>query len=147
MPSRFISILLAEYAIWVILLSPIYLIITHKKQPGLKSAVAGFLVWLAGEVTKLLFFLPRPFMKLSITPFIKPLYDGSFPSNHTAVSFAIAFTIFQYFPKQGTFLLLLSLAVGLGRVMVMVHYPQDVIGGIILGYAGSWFTQKYLFRH
>lgn len=63
------------------------------------------------------------------------LTESSFPSNHTAVAFAMAYTVLQLYPAWHTALVLYCLAflIGLSRVYLREHYPLDVLGGAVLG--------------
>lgn len=77
-------------------------------------------------------------MRPSNFEFASPMEDifgnSSFPSGHTATSFAIAFSV--WFLVKGTryawlgpALTAWALAVGISRIYVGVHYPSDVLGG------------------
>ena len=60
--------------------------------------------------------------------------EYSFPSGHTGSSFAAAVTIFLSCPKKiGIPALFLAFLIGLSRLYVGVHYPTDVLGGMITG--------------
>jgi len=59
--------------------------------------------------------------------------DASFPSDHSAASFAIAFAVFAYDRLVGSIFLVAATLVGVGRVLVGVHYPGDVIAGALVG--------------
>ncbi|MBC7221965.1 phosphatase PAP2 family protein [Candidatus Bipolaricaulota bacterium] len=63
------------------------------------------------------------------------LTSSSFPSNHTAMAFAMAYLILRLYPAWYNILLLYLLAVliGLSRVYLREHYPLDVLGGAALG--------------
>lgn len=63
------------------------------------------------------------------------LTTSSFPSNHTAVAFAMAYLVARLYPAWHTMLLLYVLAglIGLSRVYLREHYPLDVLGGAALG--------------
>lgn len=77
-------------------------------------------------------FRERPLLNMRVHKLINfPMFEKSFPSDHTAVSFAIAFAIFLYDKKFGSLLIFLALLVGVSRVFVGVHYPLDIVGGII----------------
>ncbi len=63
------------------------------------------------------------------------LTSSSFPSNHTAVAFAMAYLVLRLYPGWYNVLLLYLLAslIGLSRVYLREHYPLDVLGGAALG--------------
>lgn len=63
----------------------------------------------------------------------KPV-DASFPSGHTGVSFAVAVILFWETPKKyGVPALVLAVLISLSRLYVGVHFPTDVLGGMITG--------------
>ena len=60
--------------------------------------------------------------------------EFSFPSGHTASSFAAGVILFLACPKKyGIFALILAFLIGISRLYVGVHYPTDVLGGMITG--------------
>jgi len=62
----------------------------------------------------------------------------SFVSNHAANTMSAA-TIIGYFYKKWKYITVgISLIVGFSRIYVGVHYPFDVLGGWIFGYALAW---------
>ena len=91
----------------------------------------------------------RPYETLKSTPFWNTYYthwvnagahledDLSFPSGHTSLNFA-AFTalsavLIREKKKWAWLLLLIPVVVGCSRIIRCVHYPSDVLGGMILG--------------
>jgi undecaprenyl-diphosphatase len=60
---------------------------------------------------------------------------SSFPSGHTATSFACATVLSYFVPRAAPAFYLLALAIGFSRIYVGVHWPLDVLGGAILGVA------------
>ena len=62
----------------------------------------------------------------------KPL-SYSFPSGHTASSFAVAGVLAKYFKDYAIEFLGLASLIAFSRLYLYVHYPTDVLAGIILG--------------
>lgn len=59
--------------------------------------------------------------------------DPSFPSDHASAAFAIAFAVFLYDRTVGSIFLAAASVVAVGRVVVGVHYPADVLAGALVG--------------
>lgn len=58
----------------------------------------------------------------------------SFPSGHTASSFAAAVVLYLMCPKKiGVPALVLAILIGVSRLYLGVHYPTDVIAGAVSG--------------
>jgi membrane-associated phospholipid phosphatase len=64
-----------------------------------------------------------------------PSGDLSFPSNHATVAGAIAAGLIVVAPRLGAVAVPLALFVALMRVVGGVHYPHDVLAGLLLGAA------------
>lgn len=62
----------------------------------------------------------------------KPL-SYSFPSGHTASSFAVAGVLAKYFKKYALGFFSLASLIAFSRLYLYVHYPTDVLAGIVLG--------------
>ena len=62
-------------------------------------------------------------------------HDGSFPSGHTATSFACATVLAVAVPRAAPAAYVLALAIGYSRIYVGAHWVFDVLGGIVLGVA------------
>ncbi len=76
----------------------------------------------------------RPFeMISSIKIRIKPPDKFSFPSGHTAGAFIMATLISVFYPAWTIPGYILASLVGISRVYNGVHFPTDVIAGILLG--------------
>ena len=77
---------------------------------------------------------PRP---CAVDPTVKLLIpypsEYSFPSGHTLHGFTAATAIYLYFKKAGIGAFLLAAAVVFSRMYLFVHYPTDILGGILLG--------------
>lgn len=60
--------------------------------------------------------------------------DWSFPSGHASASFASAVSVYKSSPRWlGVPVMLLAFAISLSRLYVGVHYPSDVLVGMVIG--------------
>jgi undecaprenyl-diphosphatase len=80
-------------------------------------------------------FRPRPFSSRAVNLLFYHNTDSGFPSNPATLVFSVSFAVFFYRRKLGAVMLALSLGMSLGRIVVGVHYPLDILGGLLLGLA------------
>ncbi|WP_328341315.1 phosphatase PAP2 family protein [Micromonospora sp. NBC_00421] len=64
-----------------------------------------------------------------------PTGDWSFPSNHATIAGALATAVLLLSPRWGLLAAPLALLAAFSRVFVGVHYPHDVLAGLLLGLA------------
>lgn len=123
-------------AIWL-LLSLLLLLFCkkHGKRTAALTVIAlAFSYLLCQELIKDWAARPRPFTTLEgIVTLVPPEPSYSFPSGHTATSFACAWVLTKLCPKRGWLSLFLAAAIGFSRIYVGVHYPSDVLFGALFG--------------
>ncbi len=92
----------------------------------------------------------RPFLELG-APHLFVVNEFSFPSGHTTFVFALATVAWYYHEKTAYFIYLSGLCIGIARVMAGVHYPSDIIGGIVVGTLSAYLlvalAQKVFHTH
>lgn len=76
----------------------------------------------------------RPFEVLDFKPLREHSTGSSMPSRHTSSTAVIAVALYSIYPAIGIFVGALSLIVACTRVLTGVHYPIDVLVGLIIGY-------------
>lgn len=98
-----------------------------------RAAAAVFICIFVFLYIKSFFSRMRPYKKHDKIPIMYPPDKHSFPSGHTMVGFAISFSIGSY--SFGSAILFYTIAslIAFSRVYVGLHYPLDVICGIVLG--------------
>lgn len=121
--------------VWIVL-SVVLLFPKKTRRAGVLSLLAllGSLCvtnfWLKNYVARV-----RPYEVVSgLQCLIAAQPDWSFPSGHASSSFASAVAIYKSCPRGiGIPALILAFAISLSRLYVGVHYPSDVIAGMVIG--------------
>ena len=81
----------------------------------------------------------RPFaVNASAELLTAPPLDASFPSGHTAASFAAVFALKASGSALWKPALAVAVVMAFSRLYLYVHWPSDVVGGAVLGAACGW---------
>lgn len=76
----------------------------------------------------------RPcWMDPSVELLIPSPKDFSFPSGHSAASFAAALSVLFFHRKEGIAAVLLAVLIAFSRLYLFVHFPTDVLAGCAVG--------------
>lgn len=109
--------------------------------------VAGLTTYLLAKLISIIFqpALERPFEALGTAAGASFLNNPGFPSDHMLFATAILCAVW-FETKNKTLSLtiaLLTILVGVGRVLALVHTPIDVAGGILIALFGSiWYLNN-----
>lgn len=98
-------------------------------------ALSVILSW--GIITQIIhffYFRPRPFITLGITSLINHDNSPALPSGHAAFFFALAFALFLASKKWGWIFIGLTVLMSIARVMAGVHWPLDIVAGILISF-------------
>jgi undecaprenyl-diphosphatase len=71
-----------------------------------------------------------------------PAYAGM-PSGHATTAFAVLVAVGTLWPRVRTLLLVYALLIAISRVVVVAHYPSDVLAGALVGVAGAVLVRRY----
>lgn len=144
---KFFSILGNGGAIWIA--AAIALLFFRKtRRAGAAMLVAMLIGLLIGNVwLKEWIMRPRPFVThAELTALLDPGDQWSFPSGHTLSSFAAATALCFFHRKSGAAAYILAILIAFSRLYASVHYPTDVLAGLLLGilcgFVGAWLTDR-----
>jgi undecaprenyl-diphosphatase len=133
-------VFLAQYLIFIVILSVAFYIYFHRDPiRGIREVmvvvIAVVLAYATATLIKHFYLHDRPFVYFTyIHPLISPdSPHGSFPSGHATFSSALAVAFYYYHPRLGIVFLVAAFLIGLARIIAGVHWPLDIIAGLILG--------------
>lgn len=105
------------------------------KLAATTASISAILAFLAHTVIAAIWNRTRPcIVHPAAHTWIACKHDGSFPSDHASAAFAIAFAVFFFSRRAGGLFLLAAALIAVGRVIVGVHYPGDVLAGLLVGF-------------
>lgn len=134
--------LMGKGGIFLIILSLILMMMRKTRRFGTGMAFGLLIgVILVNLFLKVAIARPRPYADLNGVFY--PLWltmgqhmesDMSFPSGHTNAAFAAMLPLFLLGDKRYSWLaLVFGLLMGISRIYLVVHFPTDVLGGMITG--------------
>ncbi len=117
------------------------------------AIISGFLARLVFvELIRKVFSHPRPFVENEVNLLFEYAPTDSFPSGHTSFFFALSFFIFFWLRKNKktfkhwkliSFLAFLAaLLIGVSRIFCGIHWPGDILGGIVVGFISGWLVSR-----
>lgn len=140
---------------FVLIVAVLFLSLSGKGRTAIFVAFAVIGGTIVSTGLKIVFDRPRPDVEA-----VTRVFTASFPSGHATVSAVVYLTLGLllaeatsnrgrqfYFIGLGVFM---TLAVGISRIYIGVHYPTDVIAGWSLGTAWAlacWAGYSLLFGH
>lgn len=121
-------------AIWIVV-AILLLLFRRTRKTGASVAVALLIGLIVGNlILKNAFGRIRPYdLNTGIEILVARLSDYSFPSGHTLASFEAATVLMLRDKRIGIPALILAVLIAFSRLYLYVHYPSDVLAGILLG--------------
>ena len=109
------------------------------KRACIAGLAAAGIAMTTNQVISHLWERPRPFTaNPTLTHLLSaPSVDPSFPSDHAAVAIAIAFAVLAFSRRAGLLFLATAILIALSRVALGMHYPSDVLAGMVIGWAAA----------
>lgn len=102
----------------------------YKNELLLKAIIVPASVFVGITLLRIIVNEKRPYEALDIVPLVSKSTKGrSFPSRHTASAFIIAMLFLRYQTDLGVMMCVISVLIGITRIITGVHYLRDVLSG------------------
>ncbi|ETA79577.1 phosphatase PAP2 family protein [Youngiibacter fragilis] len=136
------------YALYILIaITAVLIILPGTRKTAVLVSIAFLITWISGElILKNAIGRVRPFMEYGLPVIIKRPESYSFPSGHTAMSFAVAGVFLFTGHRYRKPFLAFAAYVSISRVYLNVHYLTDILGGIVLGLLVSYVTVRWVGR-
>lgn len=145
--NNFLLKFFGEYLIYLLplMLVALWFYSEKAKKVALAALFSAILAWpILANITGHLVHRARPFENGGFKEllFHRPTY--SFPSDHAAALFAVAFSFWLAgYKKLSLSVFLMAMVISLARIAAGIHFPTDVLGGIAIGFLAAYLI--YLF--
>ena len=134
--------------IWIVLSIVLLLIPKTRKSGAVMVAALVVDVLLCNIVLKNLVARARPYdVNTGVHLLVAKLHDYSFPSGHTAASFASVTALYLAGEKKlWKFAFVLACLIAISRLYLYVRYPTDVLGGILFGVISGYLGYRKVLK-
>lgn len=120
------------------------------RSAAIAAAAAGALGLAIAAVLSPLIAEQRPFLDGTTFNYLDHAADGSFPSDHATLAFALAFGLWRHrpplLPRVWAPLVAAAVAIGWARVFLGTHHAVDILGGAVVAIASVQATATRLGR-
>lgn len=116
--------------------------VTSQRELVLKTGIALLYALAISWCIGALFPHPRPFALGLGYQFLQHAPDDSYPSDHGTAIFTFALAFLCWHRRwSGAILIAVGVAIAWSRVYLGVHWPMDMLGGLLVGMLGCLFSQ------
>lgn len=130
----FVTMLGEGGIVWIVLALALLFFPKTRRCGGMMLGVMAFSFLLGNLILKNIIARGRPFtVDTTVSLLIKEPGEYSFPSGHTLNGFSAATMLFLHFHGPGIAAFVLAGIIAFSRMYLFVHYPTDILGGLILG--------------
>jgi len=109
----------------------------QKLKAALSIIAAGVIAVVLSRIASKLYYDPRPFVTEHVKPLIAHANDNGFPSDHALLTMTLTAIAYFYNKKIALAMLLLTVIVGVARILAKIHSPLDIGAGWLFGIIGA----------
>ncbi len=151
-----LAVPLVPWTIFIYQSEYVYFFIAYALIRGEDTRNRYFYSFLTVQAVSMAFFVfwPTAFprhaypLPVDINPWVRQAFavlhlldepSNSFPSLHVSACFVTAFAFYRESKVKLAFFLLWSVAISISTLTIKQHYFMDIVGGLVLAMASSWF--------
>lgn len=139
----FVTSLADKGWLWLLLGTVLFAVPKTRLVGGCMLVSIGIGALLGNVLLKNIVARPRPcWVDPSVLLLVHNPRDFSFPSGHSLASFEGAVCIFLFNKKWGLPALMLAMLIAFSRMYLFVHFPSDVLAGMIMGTVIACFVVR-----
>lgn len=145
-----LGIFFAKYFAYILIFTVFLFLLKDRKKywpmviVGLSSAF--FARFVPVELIRWLWPRPRPFVGNHVNLLLDKLNQSAFPSGHAAFFFALSVVVYFYNKKAGLLFFAASFLICLARVFSGIHWPFDIMAGVLVGVFSGWLIHLLIVR-
>lgn len=141
----YLAIFFAEYLCYILIAFLFFYSFGVNFGIFLISIFAGvFSRFVLNELVYLFYKRKRPPDSTDVNLLIKKPKYPSFPSGHTSFLFAVSFSLMFFDMTLGVIFVALSFLISLSRIFSGVHWPSDILVGIVAGALSAFLVNKII---
>ncbi|MGH7195846.1 MAG: phosphatase PAP2 family protein [Candidatus Saccharimonadales bacterium] len=118
------------------------------------TILAGIVAFILSRIGGHFYVDQRPFVAQHVKPLLAHAADNGFPSDHALLTGTLTAITYFFNKKIANIMLVLTIIIGIARVLARVHSPLDIAGGWVFGVIGAlagyylmrWIFNKYFAR-
>ena len=141
-------IFLGTYLLWIEF-AFVFISLYRDSKSRIRDFLSLFLslliVFLLARISGLFYTHLQPYVEQGFSPIIYHAPDNAFPADHATLSSALGFGLFLVSKETGLIALIMVLGICVGRVLGGVHYPIDVLAGIVLGIVAAYLARRIIY--
>ena len=143
----FLEKFFSEYLIYLLplILIILWFVSAKSKKVALRAFLAAILAWpILANLIGHLVNRARPFESAGVKELVFHRPDYSFPSDHAAAIFAIAFSFWLSGNKKlGWFVFIIGILISIFRVAAGIHWPSDILAGVVVGLVAAYLINLF----
>lgn len=137
-----LGVFFAEYCQYILAIILIWLFRRNIRAIILSVSAALLAKFGLAELIRFFWSRSRPFVEHDVNLLLEKVNEPSFPSGHASFFFALSTVVYLNNKKAGMLFYAVSFIISISRVFAGVHWPSDILAGVLVGVFSGWLVMK-----